>query len=57
MAGVPEVAISQVVKQLNCQLVIMGSVGRKGISAALMGNTAEAVLAELNCEVLCLKPR
>jgi universal stress protein E len=57
VAGVPEVAISQVVKQLNCQLVIMGSVGRKGISAALMGNTAEAVLAELNCEVLCLKPR
>lgn len=54
--GVPEVAIPQVVKQLNCQLVIMGSVGRKGLSGALLGNTAEAVLAELNCEVLCLKP-
>lgn len=55
-SGVPEVVIPHVVKQISAQLLVMGSVGRKGISAALMGNTAEAILAALTCEVLCLKP-
>lgn len=56
LSGVPEVVIPNVVKQINPQLVVLGSVGRTGLSAALLGNTAEAVLAELNCEVLCLQP-
>ncbi|MGO4894464.1 universal stress protein [Flavobacterium sp. W21_SRS_FM6] len=55
-SGLPDLAIAKVVGELKPQLVVMGSVGRKGISAALMGNTAESVLARLNCEVLCLKP-
>jgi universal stress protein E len=52
--AVPEKAISQVVKQIKPQLVIMGSIGRTGVSAALIGNTAEEVLSGLDCEVLCL---
>ncbi|HBY41917.1 MAG TPA: universal stress protein UspE, partial [Alteromonas sp.] len=36
--------------------VIIGTVGRVGISAALIGNTAEHVIDELNCDVLAIKP-
>lgn len=55
IAGVPEQVISNVVKQIDAQLVIVGTVARKGVRAALLGNTVEAVLAELNCDVLALK--
>jgi len=55
LAGIPEQAIPNVTKQINAQLVVLGSVSRKGISAALIGNTVESVLAELNCEVLVVK--
>lgn len=34
----------------------MGTVGRTGLSAALIGNTAEHVIDNINCDVLALKP-
>jgi universal stress protein E len=37
-------------------LVVLGTVGRQGISAALIGNTAEHVIDKLNCDVLAIKP-
>ena len=33
----------------------MGTVGRSGITGALIGNTAEVVLDSLECDVLVLK--
>ncbi|MFA3790135.1 universal stress protein UspE [Aliiglaciecola sp. SL4] len=54
VAGMPEKVIPNVVKQIDAGLVILGTVARKGISAAFLGNTAESILAELNCEVLAL---
>jgi universal stress protein E len=42
--------------RLKAQLVVMGTVGRKGIKARLMGNTAEHVLSKLRTDVLALKP-
>ena len=36
--------------------MVIGTVGRTGLSAALMGNTAEHVIDGLNCDVLALKP-
>ena len=54
--GLPEKVIPQVAKDLDAELVIIGTVGRVGISAALIGNTAEHVIDELNCDVLALKP-
>jgi universal stress protein E len=52
----PEKVIPQVAKDIDAELVIIGTVGRVGISAALIGNTAEHVIDELNCDVLALKP-
>jgi universal stress protein E len=54
--GIPETAISDTAQKIKAQLVILGTVGRTGLAAAFIGNTAEYVLAELTCEVLALKP-
>lgn len=54
--GLPENVIPLVADQLDAELVILGTVGRTGITAALIGNTAEHVIDRLNCDVLALKP-
>lgn len=54
--GLPETVIEQVAEKIDAELVILGTIGRTGISAALIGNTAEHVIDQLNCDVLALKP-
>ncbi len=54
--GLPETVIEQTALQIDAELVILGTIGRTGISAALIGNTAEHVIDQLNCDVLALKP-
>ena len=34
----------------------MGTVARTGIPGLIMGNTAEAILEQLDCSVLAIKP-
>ncbi|MGL5370173.1 MAG: universal stress protein, partial [Plesiomonas shigelloides] len=36
--------------------VILGTIGRTGISAAFIGNTAEHVIDRLTCDLLAVKP-
>jgi len=48
--------IPQLVKKTNPELLIMGTVGRTGIPGFFIGNTAEAILFDVNCSVLALKP-
>lgn len=54
--GLPEDVIEAVSTELDAELVILGTIGRTGLSAALIGNTAEHVIDRLNCDVLALKP-
>lgn len=54
--GLPEDVIPAVAKEIDAELVIIGTIGRVGISAALIGNTAEHVIDMLDCDVLALKP-
>ncbi|WP_199608624.1 universal stress protein UspE [Flocculibacter collagenilyticus] len=54
--GLPEDVIPHVSKQIDAELVVMGTIGRTGLSAALIGNTAEHVIDSLHCDVLALKP-
>lgn len=42
--------------KLKADLVVMGTVARTGISGLIIGNTAEAVLDQLNCSLLAVKP-
>lgn len=37
-------------------LVVMGTIGRSGLSGMIMGNTAERILEQLECSVLAIKP-
>ena len=48
--------ISREVKRLDAQLVVMGTVGRRGLRAKLLGNTAESVLQGLSADVLAIRP-
>ena len=52
--GTPKHVISQFVEDKQCDLVIMGSHGRHGISL-LLGSTAVAVLHEMPCDILTVK--
>lgn len=54
--GLPEEVIPQIAKHIKAELVVLGSIGRTGLSAALLGNTAEHVINQLNCDVLAIKP-
>ena len=52
--GRPKQVISKFVKDQQCDLVIIGSHGRHGISL-LLGSTASAVLHAMPCDILTLK--
>jgi universal stress protein E len=54
--GRPDIAIDQLANELEAQIVVLGTVGRTGLSAAFIGNTAENILASLTCEILTIKP-
>lgn len=55
-AGEASKVIPSVASKVSAELVIIGSVGRKGVKAKLMGNTAESVLALLKTDVLVIQP-
>lgn len=54
-SGTPEDVISDVVAEVDAELVILGAPSRSGISAFLIGNTAEMVIDSINCDLLALK--
>jgi nucleotide-binding universal stress UspA family protein len=43
-------------RDLGAELVVMGTVGRTGISGLVIGNTAEKILNNIECSVLAVKP-
>ncbi|POY45396.1 universal stress protein UspE [Avibacterium gallinarum] len=54
--GFPEDVIPEVAKELGAEMVVLGTIGRTGLSAAFLGNTAEHVISKLNCNLLAIKP-
>lgn len=54
--GLPEKVIPLIADEIDAELVIIGTVGRVGLSAALIGNTAEHVIDSMKCDVLAIKP-
>lgn len=48
--------IRSVANHENVDLLVMGTLCRTGAAGLLIGNTAETVLAGLNCSLLALKP-
>ncbi|MDX9786857.1 MAG: universal stress protein [Desulfobacterales bacterium] len=54
--GPAKKVIVTLAEQLQADLVVMGTVARTGISGLIIGNTAEAILGQLSCSVLAIKP-
>lgn len=52
--GEPAKVISQACATNQAELLLIGTVGRSGLSGFFLGNTAEDVLASVHCEVLCI---
>ena len=48
--------IPELVRQEGIDLLVMGTVCRTGVAGFFIGNTAETVLAQVDCSVLSVKP-
>ncbi len=55
-AGPPEKIIPSIASKLKADVVVTGTVGRRGIKGKLMGNTVEAILNRLHTDVIAIKP-
>jgi len=53
--GEPTIEIPNFVRANNTDLLVMGTVGRRGMAGILLGNTAEMILSQLPCSVLAVK--
>lgn len=56
LEGSPAVEIPAIAKRMHVDLVVMGTLARRGVAGFLMGNTAEAIIDRLSCSLLALKP-
>ncbi|MFT8210033.1 MAG: universal stress protein UspE [Symbiopectobacterium sp.] len=54
--GLPEEVIPDLAEHLQAGVVVLGSLGRTGLSAAFIGNTVEHVIDHLKCDLLAIKP-
>lgn len=54
--GSAQILIPEAARQLNADLMVMGTIARTGIPGFIIGNTAEAILDQLKCSVLAIKP-
>jgi nucleotide-binding universal stress UspA family protein len=54
--GPARTEIPAMVERVGADLLVMGTIARTGIPGFLIGNTAEAILDQLTCSVLAVKP-
>jgi nucleotide-binding universal stress UspA family protein len=56
LQGEAKTIIASLATDVDADLVILGTVARRGLMGLIFGNTAEALLNELSCSVLAIKP-
>lgn len=54
--GPPGRVVAETARRIGAEVVVMGTVGRSGIPGLLIGNTAEEILAQIDCAVVAVKP-
>jgi universal stress protein A len=54
-SGDPRDVITHKAKDLNAELIVMGTHGRRGLSRALIGSVAESVVRTAPCSVLVVR--
>lgn len=55
-AGEPSRVLPSIANKLKADLVVLGSVGRKGVKGILLGNTAEKVMSKLRTDLSVVHP-
>jgi nucleotide-binding universal stress UspA family protein len=55
--GSPRDELPALAARIQADILVMGTVGRSGVSGLLMGNTAETILHRIDCSVLAVKPQ
>jgi universal stress protein E len=55
-SGSPDQCILDAVKEVNADLVVLGTSSKTGVSGLLPGSTVERLLPELPCSVMAIKP-
>jgi universal stress protein E len=56
LEGAPDTAIPEYVANEHVDLLVIGSHGHSGVSALLLGNTAERILPALHASLMVVKP-
>lgn len=56
LSGAPEHSIPHYIKEQSIDLLVMGAISRSQIENALIGNTAERILENSDCDLLVIKP-
>lgn len=54
--GYAEKVVPECARRLGAELIVMGTLGRTGIPGFVIGNTAEAIINNIDCSVLAVKP-
>lgn len=48
--------IPELVSELDIDILVMGTIARKGLAGFVMGNTAENIMQQVDCSLLTVKP-
>lgn len=54
--GAPAEVLPELADRLDINLIVMGTVARRGLSGLIMGNTAETMMRTVRCSILTVKP-
>lgn len=54
--GPSDQVLPELADRLNTNLIVMGTVARRGLSGLIMGNTAESMMKAVRCSILTVKP-
>lgn len=54
--GPSDQVLPELADRLNTNLIVMGTVARRGLGGLIMGNTAESMMKAVRCSILTVKP-
>lgn len=54
--GASDLVLPELAESLQINLIVMGTVARRGLSGLIMGNTAESMMRAVRCSILTVKP-
>jgi universal stress protein E len=56
LAGPPAQALPALVERLDGDVLVVGTIQRRGLEQLIIGSTAERILQHAGCDILAIKP-